>query len=253
MTPSNKLNRWIGELANWRDRRRKKGAFYQQFLSFSRLPGGDRLPLDWQDRYPCLDDDTGSTLFDKHYTYHTAWAARVLARSRPEVHVDIGSMLHFSTLVSAFIPFRFLDYRPAEVTLPGLEVGSCNLQALEMPDQSVQSLSCMHVVEHVGLGRYGDTLEPNGDLLAMAELQRVLAPGGSLLFVVPVGAPKIMFNAHRIYSRQQILDQFDELTLVEFTLIPMTRPEGLMVDATNQDADAETYGCGCYWFSRPER
>jgi len=47
----------------------------------------------------------------------------------------------------------------------------------------------MNVVEHVGLGRYGEPLDPEGDIKAMRELRRVLAPGGSLLFVVPVGRP----------------------------------------------------------------
>jgi hypothetical protein len=66
----------------------------------------------------------------------------------------------------------------------------------------------MHVVEHVGLGSYGDSLDPNGDLKAMSELKRVLSINGNLLFVVPVGKPRVMFNAHRIYSYEQIIECF---------------------------------------------
>jgi hypothetical protein len=45
----------------------------------------------------------------------------------------------------------------------------------------------MHVVEHVGLGRYGDPIDANGDAQAIKELKCVLWPGGVLYFVVPTG------------------------------------------------------------------
>jgi hypothetical protein len=109
----------------------------------------------------------------------------------------------------------------------------------------------MHVVEHIGLGRYGDPLDSNGDLKAISELKRVLAVGGTLLFVVPVGQPKIMFNAHRIYSYEQIVSYFSELELTEFSLIPDASRKNVLIQcATKEMADAQTYGCGCFWFTR---
>ena len=111
----------------------------------------------------------------------------------------------------------------------------------------------MHTVEHVGLGRYGDALDYNGDLVAIRELQRVLAPGGDLLFVVPVGKPQILFNAHRIYSRKQVVEAFDQLQLIEFSLIP-DRDEagktGIIKDASEELANRQHYGCGCFWFKK---
>ena len=77
----------------------------------------------------------------------------------------------------------------------------------------------MHVVEHIGLGRYGDPLDATGDLKAMKELARVVAPGGTLLLVCPVGRPRVVFNAHRIYSVEQISASFPEFALAEFALI----------------------------------
>jgi hypothetical protein len=124
--------------------------------------------------------------------------------------------------------------------------------ALPFPDQSLWSVSCMHVIEHIGLGRYGDALDPEGDLKAMHQLKRVLHQGGSLLFVVPVGKPKVHFNAHRIYSYRQISAYFQDLKLEEFALIP-DRPKdgGLIVGASQEMADAQNYGCGCFWFKKP--
>ncbi len=147
----------------------------------------------------------------------------------------------------------FHEFRPPDLGLDGLTVERGDLLTLPYGDQSVPSLSCMHVVEHTGLGRYGDPLDPEGDLKAMAELRRVLAAGGSLLFVVPVGRPRIMFNAHRIYSYRQILGYFDGLKLREFSLIPDNPAEGgLIVNATEEISDAQEYGCGCFWFIRGE-
>jgi hypothetical protein len=109
----------------------------------------------------------------------------------------------------------------------------------------------MHTVEHIGLGRYGDPLDAEGDLKAIRELSRVTAPGGNLLFVVPIGQPKIMFNAHRIYSYRQILEYFSGLKLKEFSLV--TDPgfgQDFISNASEEQADSQLYGCGCFWFTK---
>jgi len=228
-------------------------SFLQNFIRFKQksVKNNKRFLLCWKDRYPCLDDKTATTSFDRHYVFHTAWAARVLAEAKPESHVDISSFLYFSTLVSAFIPVRYYDYRPANLQLNNLTSEAADLLRLPFENGSIKSLSCMHVVEHLGLGRYGDPIDPDGDLKAVAELKRVLAQGGHLLFVVPVGKPKIMFNAHRIYSYDQVMEYFVGLELIEFTLIPdATQVGGLIRHATKEMASAQTYGCGCFWFTK---
>ncbi|MBI1176056.1 DUF268 domain-containing protein [bacterium] len=223
---------------------------YSRFKKLSNLCE-ERFQLRWSERLVFLNDRTTTTGFDRHYVYHPAWAARVLKQTCPTEHVDISSTLHFVSLVSAFIPVRFYDFRPADLHLPGLTCEQANLLALPFPDNSVESLSCMHVVEHVGLGRYGDPLDPEGDLKSMRELQRVISPGGTLLFVVPVGKPRICFNGHRIYAYQQIVGAFSDLILREFTLIPERSDRGGMIpNATQELVENEAYGCGCFWFTK---
>jgi SAM-dependent methyltransferase len=207
-----------------------------------------RFSVKAADLYPCLKDKIITTPFDHHYTYHPAWAARILAQTKPGYHVDISSILSFSTIVSAFIPIRFYDYRPANLKLTNFESGAADLKNLPFENNSIPSLSCMHTVEHVGLGRYGDEIDPLGDIKSIEELKRVLQPGGDLLFVTPVGQPRIEFNAHRIYSYEQIAQYFFPLTLKEFSLIP--DEGGLIVNADPALVKEQHYACGCFWFKK---
>jgi hypothetical protein len=108
----------------------------------------------------------------------------------------------------------------------------------------------MHTLEHIGLGRYGDPLNPLGDRVAMRELQRVLADGGSLLIVVPVGRPRIQFNAHRIYDPQMIEAEFDQLKLHSWSLLTDDYEQGLLDNPSRELAIKQSYGCGCFWFKR---
>ena len=228
-------------------------AYLLDLLRFSRLAKAAGLPGPGFTRLrPITHEATATTGFDTHYVYHTGWAARVLARSKPERHVDIGSSLFFVSIASAFVPMIHYDYRPPELALPGADVGAADLLNLAFADDSIPSLSCMHVVEHVGLGRYGDTLDPAGDARACAELSRVLAPGGQLLFVTPVGQPAIHFNAHRIYSFEGVLALFPGLALKEFALITDKRDGAtLVLDADPARVAKQRFGCGCFVFSKP--
>lgn len=233
------------ELFQWRQFARE----FERYASQSRQLQAP-VPA-WGDRYPCLGEATTLTHFDGHYVYHPAWAARILSQTKPEHHIDIASSLYFCSLVSAFVPVTFLDFRPAPLTLDNLKCEAGDLYALPFADQSVNSISCMHVIEHIGLGRYGDPLDPLGDIKAMQELQRVVAPGGTLLLVTPVGKPTLRFNAHRIYDPQFIADHFSGLTLREFSLIPDNFMNvGFVRNATFEEALEQNYGCGCFWFMR---
>ena len=207
-----------------------------------------RFSVKTSELYPCLKDTIANTPFDHHYIYHPAWAARILAQTRPGYHVDISSILSFSTIISAFVPVKFFDYRPAALNLPGLESGFADLKQLSFADNSVPSLSCMHTIEHIGLGRYGDEIDPQGDTRSINELKRVLMPGGDLLFVTPVGKPKIEFNAHRIYSYEQVIAYFSPLELREFSLIPDAG--GIIMNADPNLVKEQDYGCGCFWFKK---
>ena len=106
----------------------------------------------------------------------------------------------------------------------------------------------MHTVEHIGLGRYGDTLDPIGDIKAINELKRITKQGGNILFVTPVGKQRIEYNAHRIYSFELVIDLFKECQLMEFSLID---DKGDFIEnAQTELVKKQNYGCGCFWFKK---
>lgn len=225
--------------------------YLKDYLTFKNLSARRNrgFAMTWSEKRAILNEKTLTTAFDRHYIYHPAWAARVLAKTKPKLHVDIASTLSFSTIVSAFVPVRFYDYRPAHLKLPNLTTGHADLTKLHFETGSITSLSCMHTLEHVGLGRYGDQLDPDGDLKAIAELIRVVATGGNLLIVVPIGKPKIIFNAHRIYSSQQFLSYFKGLKLQEFALLPDSgKGDALVYNSGRRFCDQQKYACGCFWY-----
>jgi hypothetical protein len=222
---------------------------YRRFKGLAAESG--RFPVLWKNRNPFLKEKTAQSGFDRHYIYHTAWAARMVRQANPAFHVDISSSLYFCSIVSAFVPVRFYEFRPPDLVLSNLSTGPADLNALPFESGSVASLSCMHVVEHAGLGRYGDQLDPSGDLSAIAELTRVLAPAGSLLFVVPLGRPLLRFNSDRTYSYGQIVEYFKGLTLVHYAFIPQSFANGPMVEDPPQETrDCGREGCGCFMFTK---
>lgn len=157
-------------------------------------------------------------------------------------------------MVSAFIPIDFYEYRPPKIfNLNGFTPCSCDIKELPFEDNSVESISCMHVMEHIGLGRYGDEVDPDGDIKGINELKRVTKSNGHILFVVPIGKPRVQYNAHRIYSYDMIMQYFQGCKLINYSLIPDNALEdniGIINNAAKELTDKQKYGCGCFWFQK---
>ncbi|MBN8968301.1 MAG: DUF268 domain-containing protein [Rhizobiales bacterium] len=198
--------------------------------------------------YPCLTDWTSSTPFDPHYFYQGAWLARRLRDARPAVHVDVGSSVSVLSVLSANVSTVFVDYRPLHASLPGLFCVGGSILSLPFQDSSIDSLSCLHVLEHIGLGRYGDPIDPAGSERAAAELARVLAPGGKLYFSTPVGREQVSFNAHRVFAPAGVVGMFGTLRQVAFALVD---DRGQFHPVAQLEAGAsQEYGCGMYIFTK---
>jgi SAM-dependent methyltransferase len=204
--------------------------------------------LQLADSYPCLSDWVSATPYDPHYLYQGGWLARRIAAVRPGLHVDVGSSAQTLSVLSAQVPVVFVDYRPLNARLDNMICVGGNIVSLPFADASLHSLSCMHVIEHIGLGRYGDPLNPAGVAKAAGELQRVLAPGGTLYLTAPVGRERVCFNAHRVFSPYTFEKLMPGLKLMEFSWVG---DDGTFHERSKQfDAAGLDYGCGMYVFEK---
>jgi SAM-dependent methyltransferase len=198
--------------------------------------------------YPQLRDSTATTAYDPHYAVQGSWVLRGLLASLPTHHVDVGSHVDYLGFFAALVPTTFVDIRPCGLVLPGLIERPGSVLDLPFADASVPSVSCLHVVEHIGLGRYGDPVDPAGLERACAELGRVVAPGGRLYVSTPVGRERLCFNAHRVSDPRHVPQRVGGLQLEQFDLVDDT---GTYRENENPaDWTEQSYALGLYAFLR---
>lgn len=220
--------------------------YFADWLRYRHMSGAE--PLRLADAHPQLHDRTINSLIDPHYFYVNGWAMRRIWSQLPIQHVDIGSSIIFVNLLSAVLPVTFVDYRTLKAKMKGLNRISGDIRHLSFGNDSINSLSCLHVAEHIGLGRYGDSLNPDGTRQACVELKRVLSRDGNLYFALPVGRPRVCFNAHRIHSPKTIMDYFTGLELIEFSGV---NDNGYFAEHVDLDEFSESeYACGMFWFRK---
>ena len=117
-------------------------------------------------------------------------------------------------------------------------------------------MSSLHAVEHFGLGRYGDPIDPNACFQAMKSLQRVIRKNGILYFSVPVGRENaVYFNAHRMFTPQKVLEVFGDMELLEFSYIHNYEVKTLVGERAKKmirsnTVAVENYDCGIFIFCK---
>ncbi|MFC1884689.1 DUF268 domain-containing protein [Thermodesulfobacteriota bacterium] len=168
---------------------------------------------------PCLGDRFAeSGTVRGHYFHQDLLVARRIHLNNPTIHVDVGSRVDgFVAHVAAFRPIEVIDIRPQLNGILNIKFIQFDFMA-PMPDNFAEycdSLSCLHAMEHFGLGRYGDPVNYDGYLLGLNNLHRVLKKGGKLYFAVPIGPLRLEFNAHRVFSVSFLLDCFDSKYCVD--------------------------------------
>lgn len=216
--------------------------FWRSYQQYCRIAPVGSQP-DTADFLPCLYDATAETPIDYSYYYQDAWAFELIAGRKPSQHVDIGSHHKFVSLLSKVVPTTMVDLRPLPVTLDSLKFLEGSILSLPFPDASVSSASSLCVIEHIGLGRYGDPLDPQGTEKALEELKRVICPGGDLYVSVPIDdVNRIYFNAHRAFSEEYLLKIFAPLEVLERRYIYGSR---------YLDRLESGFGTGCYHLRAP--
>ncbi len=172
----------------------------------------------WGNDFPILDERTAASGNPGAYFYQDLLVARWIFDAAPSRHVDVGSRIDgFIGHLAVFRTVDVLDIRPLPQSIRNVTFHQLDLME-SLPDHWVEctgSLSCLHTIEHFGMGRYGDRIDPEGHLKGLAQLKRMVEPGGLLYLSTPIGPQRIEFNAHRIFSADSLLAWFRDGWIIE--------------------------------------
>lgn len=221
--------------------------FIRDFVLFNKLY---KDGLRFTDIFPQLHDKVSLTPFDAHYYHQQLWVFENVYSHKPTKHVDIASTYEMSGYLSKIVPTDFVDIRPFKVDLKNLTIIDGSILALPYADASLESISCLHVIEHIGLGRYGDPIDPDALRKACLELSRVVAVGGILYLSTPIGKKNVYFNAHRVSDPDYILSLFPNYELLTFLAVD---DNGTLVsNSLPHDYINSNYALGMYKLRRKQ-
>ena len=186
-----------------------------------------------------------------HYFLQDIWAARYVNNHHIQHVIDIGSRLDgYVAHLLAFCRVTYVDIRPLSILVDNLKFVKGNITSLPFDNGSISCLSSLHVIEHIGLGRYGDPVDPQGHLKAAKEMCRVLAPKGTLMLSTVLGRERMCFDAHRIFAPETVSAMFEGLALESFCFIDDKGDKVIENAAFDMTRNCK-YGCGIFVFKKP--
>ena len=209
--------------------------------------------------YPCLGDDVDSAgTAAGQYFHQDLFVAQEVFRRRPKLHVDVGSRVDgFVSHVACFREIEVFDIRQLRTSASNIRFLQCDaMKPGALPKAYADSVSCLHALEHFGLGRYGDPIDYDGHLRGFANLVDLVEPGGVLYLSVPIGPQRIEFNGHRVFSVAYLQDlaQRSKLTPISFSYVDDGGELHTEVPLRAGDTAVNygcTFGCGIFVFRKP--
>jgi hypothetical protein len=243
---------WDG--LRWLQALRGLPAFLANRSRFKRLWKQKPSPFRWGSLRPCpADRFAASGEARGHYFHQDLWASQRLFTHHPTKHVDAGSRVDgFVAHAASFRELEILDLRPQPQPWPrNLRFRQQDLTQKPWPLPGYcDSVSCLSVLEHLGLGRYGDRVDPDAYLVGWENLHALLQPGGRLYFSVPIGPGRVEFDAHRVFDLGYLLPLIEEKYRIE--ALAYVNDQGDLVEPAARDTKAEsanfgcTFGCGLF-------
>jgi SAM-dependent methyltransferase len=200
--------------------------------------------------YPILTDKADQSGKARgQYFYQDLFVANLIFKASPIRHVDIGSRIDgFVAHLASFRAVDVFDIRPLPNTIQNVDFIQADLMnPIVSLEECTDSLSCLHTIEHFGLGRYGDPIDVDGHLKGLENMYRLLKPNGLFYFSTQIGPDMLAFNAHRVFSVGYLLELFKEkYEVVSFSYIDDA--DKLHTNAELSDAAIQrNFGCklGC--------
>ncbi|SOE23311.1 protein of unknown function, DUF268 [Spirosomataceae bacterium TFI 002] len=226
------------------------GWYFRDLSSFKeaiKVSGDSEWPMQLYPIFKDKSDMSGSAR--GQYFFQDLYVANLIHGNNPLRHIDIGSRIDgFVAHVASYRAIEVMDIRPLKDELQNISFLQADLMK-EDPAffECTDSLSCLHTIEHFGLGRYGDPIDIDGHLKGLESMYKMIKPGGLFYFSTQIGPQKVAFNAHRIFSMQTLLNIFkDKYEVLTFSYI--NDSDKLIIDAELTEEGIRTnYGCkmGC--------
>lgn len=176
--------RMYTKLSNWEENFQKPvkdaiGAFpKEQWLQIATFDYFSKHPID-------KNDNLTAVVFGSTEPWLETWL----------IHLGFGLVVTSE--------YNQLTYEhPSIVTIPD---GSENLLSFDQYRSFFDFAFSISSFDHSGLGRYGDQLDPIGDLKAMSTVLKVLKPSsGKIFLTVPIGPDLIVWNLLRRYGKKRL-------------------------------------------------
>jgi len=194
-------------------------ADYKNFMKLT----GDNSDFVISNNYPCTKDKfLSSGIASGHYFHQDLYVAQEIFNAKPIKHIDIGSRIDgFVAHLAVFREVEVFDIRPLHNSIKNVTFRRVDfMKDTAEYENYCDSVSCLHTIEHFGLGRYGDEIDPKGHLKGFGAISKLLKPKGMFYFSVPMGPSRIEFNAHRIFSLEYLIQWVqNDFNIIKFAYI----------------------------------
>lgn len=228
--------------------------FEQDIKSYTELNQRLNFNIEKQYMWPVIRDKYASAGTINNYFWQDLWAARLIFKSGVKNHFDIGSRIDgfIAHLLAMDLDVTLIDIRefPGQVEKLHTIIDDATLLK-QVPDNSIESMSALCSLEHFGLGRYGDPIDPEACFRCFKEIQKKIKNGGNIYISLPVGKERVEFNAHRVFYPSTIIQEFSEMELIEYSCTAQGEIEyNVELNKYDEDRHDGNYRYGLFHFRK---
>lgn len=220
---------------------------------YTQLLKDNEFVIDKKKLFTIYEDEECAGVLDFQYFLQDLYFAKKIIENKTKNHFDIGSRIDgfIAHLLSSDVNVTQIDIRPFPIEIDGLSFIQADATNLDnIPDESISSLSSLHAIEHFGLGRYGDPINPDSWKLVLNAIQKKICRGGLFYLGLPISnKSQVYFNAHRVFNPKLIIDELDSMKLLSFSYI---HDEKIIKveDFSGVYSEFSNYDCGLFIFRK---
>lgn len=198
---------------------------------------------------PCLFDwydDAGN--YNNEYFWQDLYIAEMIINKNPILHLDIGSRIDgFILSLASSRKVEILDIRNINLNHHNIKhLQRDFINEIDDLKNYADSVSCLHTLEHFGLGRYGDDIDVYAYKKAIINFSLILKKNGYLYLSTPIGKEKILFNANRVFEPQRLIKEFTDCNFSLIKSFYISKSNKFLLKEFNTKEDIKTDSLGIF-------